>query len=78
VNFLERQSPYYAELWGDKLIEKIELLRQFPKMGRVVPEKEISFIRELPIDDYRMIYSFLNNIITILGIKHTASLLRGI
>jgi toxin ParE1/3/4 len=78
INFIERQSPYYAEIWGDLLVEKIELLKKFPQMGRIVPEKEIRFIREIQVDDYRMIYSFLNGIITILAIKHYASLLRGI
>lgn len=78
IHFMERQSPYYSELWGDKLLDKIELLKQFPQMGRVVPEKEVSFIREVPIDDYRLIYCFLHNTVTILAIKHTASLLKGI
>lgn len=44
--YLERQSFQYANQWGDQLINKIDLLKQFPEMGRMVPEKQVHFIRK--------------------------------
>ncbi|WP_375446160.1 type II toxin-antitoxin system RelE/ParE family toxin [uncultured Fibrella sp.] len=71
--FLDRQSAASANRWGDEVIHKIELLTQFPEMGRIVPEKRIRFIREVFAGDYRIIYSYQNSIINLLTIKHMAS-----
>jgi toxin ParE1/3/4 len=75
VQYLERQSLTYANRWGDKLIDKLELLKQHPEIGRMVPEKQVRFIREVFVDDYRLMYSYENGIINLLAIKHMAALL---
>jgi plasmid stabilization system protein ParE len=72
-HYMERQSFQLANQWGDSLINKVELLQQFPEMGRIVPEKDIHFIREVFVGDYRLIYSYQNSIINLLAIKHQAS-----
>ena len=71
--YMERQSFQFANQWGDRLLDKIDLLKQFPEMGRIVPEKEVRFIREVFVGDYRLIYSYQNGIINLLTIKHQAS-----
>lgn len=47
-------------------------------MGRMVPEKDIHFIREIFIGDYRLIYSYQNGAINLLTIVHMASQLGKI
>jgi toxin ParE1/3/4 len=73
IRYLERQSLTYANRWGDKLLDKIELLKQHPEVGRIIPEKQIRFIREVFVDDYRLMYSFQNGIINLLAIKHMSA-----
>ena len=63
-------SEKYANQWVERLFNKIELLEKFPEIGVIIPEKEISFIREIFIGNYKLAYSFLNGRITILRIVY--------
>jgi toxin ParE1/3/4 len=78
IVFLERQSVFYANRWGEKLLDRLETLKQFPEMGRVIPEKQVRFLREILVDDYRVMYAYLNGTINLIGIRHSASLLGKI
>jgi toxin ParE1/3/4 len=52
--------------------KKVRLLEQFPEMGRVVPELNHKFTRELIENNYRIIYRYNTNQseIIILTIRH--------
>ena len=43
-----------------------------PEMGRIVPEKEIRFLREVIIWKYRILYTYLNQEITVIRITHSS------
>jgi toxin ParE1/3/4 len=49
-------SPAYARAFIDSVFAKADLLRQFPELGRVVPEYRTSTIRELFYRHYRIFY----------------------
>ncbi len=51
---------------------KIELdsLKQFPKIGRIVPERNNENLREIFIKKFRFLYIYEKNEITILTILH--------
>jgi toxin ParE1/3/4 len=49
-------SPAYARAFVDSIFTKIDLLRQFPELGRMVPEYGDSAIRELFHRHYRIFY----------------------
>jgi toxin ParE1/3/4 len=49
-------------------LKKIELLIDFPEIGNMIPEKEVSFVREVFIGNYKCAYSFIHKRITILRI----------
>lgn len=70
--YIKKDSGYYAGKVTDDIIEKSELLEQFPGMGRVVPELNESNIREIFIYTYRMIYEISDEKIYILTIVHFA------
>ncbi len=36
--YLEAESPAYADYWQQELFKKLELLQSFPRMGRMVEE----------------------------------------
>ncbi len=75
---LDGISSVYAQNWIEEVFQKTDSLQRFPEMGKMLPEREISFLRELFAGNYRIVYSFLNDEITILKIKHTSALLGRI
>lgn len=70
VSYLMRDSDVLAENWVKELEHNLLLLSKFPEMGKMNPEKEIRFIREIFVGKYRIVYSYLNDVITILMIRH--------
>lgn len=78
LHFLARFPPAYVDTWSNDPTRKLELLESFPEMGRMVPEKEMSHLREILIGNYRLLYIYLNNQITIIGVRHQASQLGKI
>lgn len=46
----------FAEVFEEKVIEKIRPLEQFPRMGRIVPEIGDDAIREVLYRNYRIVY----------------------
>ena len=49
-------SPSYARAFIDAVFAKIDLLRQFPELGRAVPEYGNPAIREVFYRHYRIFY----------------------
>jgi plasmid stabilization system protein ParE len=45
----------FAEVFEEKIIEKMRSLEQFPRMGRAVPEIDDEAIREVFYRDYRIV-----------------------
>ncbi|MFC6222866.1 type II toxin-antitoxin system RelE/ParE family toxin [Hymenobacter artigasi] len=54
-------SPAYARAFIDSIFAKADLLRQFPELGRMVPEYANSAIRELFHRHYRIFYFVSEN-----------------
>jgi len=78
VSYLMRDSDVLAEKWVNDLYHSLELLAQFPEMGKMNQEKEINFIREIFVGKYRVVYSYLNDTITFLMIRHQSKPLERI
>jgi toxin ParE1/3/4 len=55
-DFIARDSPHYAQLTAEKILAAIDLLEQFPLMGRQVPESFREDLRELIKPPYRIVY----------------------
>lgn len=52
------KSPILADKWSEEVGQKVDLLVRFPEMGRIVPEFNITFIREVFIRTYRLVYTY--------------------
>ena len=66
VQYISKDSVYYASNFAKKILETIECLVDFPLMGRVVPEyDDNSDIRELIHQNYRIVYKVSKNVIYI-------------
>ncbi len=59
VTFIAQDNPQTAESFGYLLMSKVDLLAQFPQLGRVVPEEQDENIRELIFRSYRIVYQVL-------------------
>lgn len=67
-NYISEDSPDRADAWILELINVGESLDLNPKRGRIVPEFNIEFIRELLISNYRLVYKIEKNKINILTV----------
>jgi toxin ParE1/3/4 len=74
VVFIARDNPDAAAQFGYRLISKVDLLSEFPAMGRVVPEQKSTDVRELILRPYRIIYEVRDkeNAVAIARVWHGA------
>ncbi|AQG81372.1 type II toxin-antitoxin system RelE/ParE family toxin [Spirosoma montaniterrae] len=73
AEYLSQYSKPLAETFVEKIFEKADLLRNFPEMGRMVPEVESPKVRELIYKQYRIVYQIVsNNRIRMLTVYHSA------
>ena len=56
VTFISRDSPSRSEAFGYRLIAEADKLQNFSELGRVVPEYDVSTIREIIVRSYRIVY----------------------
>lgn len=76
-DYVAQDSPKYADRLMDKIIERVDILEQHPKIGRKVPEFDNESIRELIEGNYRIIYQIESeDEIGIARVHHAARLLR--
>ena len=63
-----------AESFGCLLMSKVDVLAQFPQLGRVVPEENDETVREIIFRSYRIIYKVMveNGIVAIARVWHGA------
>jgi len=76
LEYISQYSDSYSEFFLNGILEKIEYLKEFPQMGRKVPESDDPNDRELIFQHYRIIYSFFHETIIIEIIIHGSRLLK--
>lgn len=54
--FIARDNPERAMSFGYELISETDRLRDFPDLGRIVPEYENQRLREIIFSPYRIVY----------------------
>jgi addiction module RelE/StbE family toxin len=69
-DYIAKDSEYFAARFVEKIIYRIDLLPDFPQMGRVVIEADDESIRELIYQKYRIMYRVEKERILILAIVH--------
>ena len=70
--YIARDSGHYARLVGQRIVEAVERIPDFPKAGGVVPEYDDENLRERFVFSYRIIYRLKNNAIELVTIFHPA------
>ena len=69
--YFERTSPQYASAIVSRLYSSVEKLAEYPKLGRTVPEVEHESLRELIVEEYRVVYQFWEERIEIVTVLHS-------
>lgn len=69
-DYIARERPHGSIEWLEALVRRIELLRELPEQGRVVPEWHESSVREVFHEPYRVLYEVRGDHIEILTLSH--------
>ncbi len=75
--YIEKDSERYAREVVRYLFESTDLIKTHPKAGRIVPEYNLVYLRELIRGSYRIVYRIVDkDRIDILTVHHSARLLK--
>ncbi|UPT66973.1 MAG: type II toxin-antitoxin system RelE/ParE family toxin [Sphingobacteriales bacterium JAD_PAG50586_3] len=77
ATYIAQESPHFARLQAVKFFTRVEQLTHFPKSGKIVPEFNSIYLRELIEGNYRIVYRIINKEeIHIVRVHHSAMPLR--
>jgi toxin ParE1/3/4 len=69
-DFIASDSKYYTKKVVRDIVAKTNILEEYPKIGRQVPEINDEDIREIFVYSYRIFYEIKSDKIYIIGIIH--------
>jgi toxin ParE1/3/4 len=76
LEYIEKDSPQNAQKVANEIWNRVQQLKEFPKLGRMVPEFNRKEIRELIVYNFRIVYRLKSqDRIEIVGIHHSAQIL---
>ena len=79
LEYIEEDSPQNATKVANTIWNRIQQLKEFPELGRMVPEFNRKGIRELIVYNFRIVYRLKSqDYIEIVGIHHSAQILPDI
>jgi toxin ParE1/3/4 len=70
--YIAQDSPAYGKRMVDRLTRRSQQIAEFPLSGRMVPEYEMTQIREVIEGPYRIIYYIKPDQIDVLAVIHGA------
>ncbi len=70
ADYISKDSPKYAQILVKQIYEMVSHLKQFPKLGRKVPEYGDPELREILYKTYRIIYLIKKEHLEIISIIH--------
>jgi plasmid stabilization system protein ParE len=70
VDFIAVDRPHTSLAWLDGLVQRVDLLRELPEQGRVVPEWGDRTLREVLHEPYRVIYDVFDDRLEIITLSH--------
>lgn len=77
AEYISKDSMKYSLIQVQDFFEAAEILENYPKAGRVVPELGNRNVRELIVGFYRLIYRIKSNqLVEILTVYHSRRLLK--
>ena len=78
AEYISKDSLIAAKNMVELFFQKAEILSRFPHYGKQVPETKNSFLREILVGRYRIIYEvFSEDQVNILTVHHQSRLLKN-
>jgi toxin ParE1/3/4 len=74
--YIAQDSLFYADSFCLEILDAVDQIEKFPKIGRKVPEWNEDRTREVVVKDYRVVYQASMLRIEILTTIHGAKLLK--
>jgi plasmid stabilization system protein ParE len=68
--YIAQDSEIYARSFVRRIVLAVENLKNFPRLGRVVPEADQDTVRELLYHNYRIIYRIKGEVIEVVTVIH--------
>ena len=78
AEYIERDSSYYAQSVVSQVLETSRKIKEFPLIGRVVPEIGDEDIRERFVYSYRLVYKIQQQRILVVAVIHGKRLIENI
>lgn len=76
-DFIAVDSHKFSKIHIKRIKERVNILKNFPLSGRIVPEVKNENIRELIFGNYRIIYRFISDErVDILTVFHSSRILK--
>jgi len=74
VKYISKDSPQRAEHFGYRIVARVEMLQEHPRIGRVVPEFNKQDLHEVIVSPYRIIYRLNDEskLIEVIRVWHAA------
>lgn len=74
-DFIARDAPHIAQIFVQRIFKAVGRLEDFPQSGRIVPELQNEFVREIIFGNYRIVYRLKLNKVEIITVYHSARIL---
>ncbi len=71
AEYISRDSTFYAQQFGEKIVLATRRLGNFPESGRKIPEADNENLREIILQGYRIMYRFEADTVLILAVMHS-------
>jgi plasmid stabilization system protein ParE len=77
ADYIAKDSELRSQKWQKGVFKAVERLRDFPRSGRITPEKNREDIREIFYGKYRIVYHLdeKHNHVVILTVRHGKQIL---
>lgn len=75
AGFIAQDSPAFASAFVARIIEAVDRVALFPRLGRRVPEFGDENLREVVFQNYRIVYAVRGDRIGVVTVRHAAMLL---
>ena len=78
ADYIAKDSIWAAENMVKLFFEKAKILESYPLIGKPVPETKVSYLKEILVSRYRIIYEVISEKeIHILSVHHQSRLLKN-
>ena len=74
-DYVAADSPRYAALVVERIIQGVERLASFPESGRVVPERKDPQLRQVIVRPYRVVYRLRPGVVEVATVFRASRML---